>query len=112
MEGHWWAHGLQSQPLGLRLMCVPSSRLAPVATVDFCIIDLMGEDTCDQSLVDWSHPPVCGVVERDGRPLRLRVGEHADGATLQELVRQQTWPGRVVNTDEWGGFYPARTDPT
>ena len=44
------------------------------------------------------------MVERCGGPLRLRVGEHADGATLQEFVRRQTWPGTVVNTDDWSGY--------
>ena len=53
---------------------------------------------------DTDRPPICGVVERCGGPLRLRVGEHADGATLQEFVRRQTWPGTVVNTDDWSGY--------
>jgi len=53
---------------------------------------------------ETDRPPVCGVVERNGGPVRLRVIEHADGATLQEFVRRQTWPGTVVNTDEWSGY--------
>jgi transposase len=54
---------------------------------------------------ETDRPPVCGVVERDGGPLRTQVGAHADGATLTGFVRRQTWPGTVVNTDEWSGYH-------
>ena len=50
------------------------------------------------------RPPVAAVVGRGGGPLRLRVVEHADGETLQEFVRRMTWPGTLVNTDEWGAY--------
>lgn len=53
---------------------------------------------------DNDRPPVCGVAERGGGPLRLRVAEPADGATLQKFVRRQTWPGTVVYTDDWSGY--------
>jgi transposase-like protein len=50
------------------------------------------------------RPPVAAVVGRDGGPVRLRVVEHADRETLQEFVRRMTWPGTLVNTDEWGAY--------
>ena len=36
--------------------------------------------------------------------LRLTVAEHSDGATLQRVVRQASWPMATVNTDEWRGY--------
>jgi transposase len=44
------------------------------------------------------------VVGRDSGLLRLRVVEHADGATLREFVRRMTWPLTMVYTDEWAAY--------
>src|SRR5262249_16625745 len=36
--------------------------------------------------------------------VHLEVVEHADQPTLETFVVNQTQPGTVVNTDEWGGY--------
>jgi transposase-like protein len=50
------------------------------------------------------RPPVAAVVGRQSGQVRLRVVEHADQKTLQEFVRRMTWPGTLVNSDEWSGY--------
>ena len=54
----------------------------------------------------WDHdrPPICGVVGREGGPVRLTVAAHTDGATLRGVVASGTRPGAMVYTDEWGGY--------
>jgi hypothetical protein len=54
----------------------------------------------------WENdrPPVCGVVGREGGQVRLTVAEHADGETLQGVVRRASWPMVSVFTDEWCGY--------
>jgi transposase-like protein len=53
----------------------------------------------------WENdrPPVCGLVGRESGQVRLTVVEHADGTTLERVVRRASWPMVTVNTDEWGG---------
>ena len=50
------------------------------------------------------RPPVVGVVGRQTGQVRLKVVEHADRTTLEELVGQATTPGTTVYTDEWSGY--------
>jgi transposase-like protein len=45
------------------------------------------------------RPPVAGVVGRETGEVRLEVVEHADKATLEEFVVNNTQPGATVNTD-------------
>jgi transposase len=53
---------------------------------------------------DNDRPPICGVVGRDSGQVRLTVTEHADGETLEQVVRRATWPMVTVHTDEWQGY--------
>lgn len=50
------------------------------------------------------RPPVAAVVGRSSGPVRCWVVENADQKTLQVFVRRMTWPGTLVNTDEWSGY--------
>src|SRR4051794_8067387 len=54
----------------------------------------------------WENdrPPVVGVVGRQSGEVRLEVVEHADQATLEEIVTEATTPGTAVYTDEWTGY--------
>src|SRR3954447_3284662 len=54
----------------------------------------------------WENdrPPVVGVVGRQSGEARLEVVEHADQATLEEIVTGATTPGTAVYTDEWTGY--------
>jgi transposase-like protein len=53
---------------------------------------------------EGDRPPVCGVVGREGGAVRLSVEEHADGATLNRVVREAVEPPAVVDTDDWRGY--------
>ncbi len=55
-----------------------------------------GHGTCDSD-----RPPVCGVVGRESGQVRLGVAHRSDAATLRKVVRKASWPGAMVNTDEW-----------
>jgi transposase-like protein len=50
------------------------------------------------------RPPVVGIVGRQSGEVRLEVVEHADQATLEELVKETTIAGATVYTDEWNGY--------
>ena len=54
----------------------------------------------------WENdrPPVVGVSGRESGKVRLKVIANADGPTLQQVVRQATWPMVDVHTDEWPGY--------
>ena len=45
-----------------------------------------------------------GVVGRESGHVRLKVVRHSTRAELEGPVVEQTRPGAVVNTDEWGAY--------
>ena len=49
-------------------------------------------------------PVVVGIVGRQSGEVRLEVVEHADQATLEELVKETTIADATVYTDEWNGY--------
>jgi len=57
----------------------------------------------DHGTWDTDRPPVRGVVGRRSGQVRLSVEHHSDGATLGKVVRKASWPGALVNSDEWQG---------
>src|SRR5258705_12467943 len=50
------------------------------------------------------RPPIIGTVGRDSGKVRLRVVEHANGATLCDHVEHFTQDDTEVYTDEWRGY--------
>jgi transposase len=45
-----------------------------------------------------------GVVGRETKQVYLEVVEHADRATLERVVEDNTAPGCTVYTDDWGSY--------
>lgn len=54
---------------------------------------------------DGDRPPICGVVGRSSRRLRLRVGRRNWAAELvHQTVLPRTEAGTTVNTDDWSAY--------
>ena len=44
------------------------------------------------------------MVGRESKQLRMEVLDHADGATLEEVIMGTSLEGTTINTDDWNGY--------